>query len=118
MFIEALTPGDLEFIARASFPELPGSLLTRMVAFTCRIARETGELRTWGARGGPWDLNLRDLARWATAARLTDHCRLGADAAAALVYVSRMRTPEDREQVRSLSECREVVLLTLQRICR
>lgn len=100
MYIEALTPADLEFIARCSFPDIPTSLLSRMVSFTARISRETGEQHLWGARGGPWEMNLRDLARWAAATKLEDDCQLGAGAAAHLVYVQRMRTPEDVEKVR------------------
>lgn len=101
MFIEALTPADLEFIACSSFPDLPASLLSRMVAFTGRVARETGELRAWGSQGGPWEMNLRDLARWASATKLSEHCRLGPAAAANLVYLQRMRTAQDRLKVSS-----------------
>jgi midasin len=71
-----------------------------MVSFTCRVARETGELRSWGSHGGPWEMNLRDLSRWAAAAKVTDDCNLGPGVAAKLIYVERMRTPEDRAQVR------------------
>ncbi|KAF4522959.1 hypothetical protein B566_EDAN009549 [Ephemera danica] len=104
VYIEALTPSDLKFIASSSFPDLPQPLLSQMVSFSCRVAHETGELRTWGSRGGPWEMNLRDLSRWAMAARVTEDCNLGPEAAAKLIYVERMRTQEDRMQMAQVFE--------------
>lgn len=70
-----------------------------MVAFTHRVARETADLRLWGFSGGPWEMNLRDLSRWAQAAKESDWCSIGPGGAAELVYFQRMRTDDDIKKV-------------------
>jgi midasin len=78
-----------------------------MVKFNSRLVRETSELRLWGQRGAPWELNLRDLCRWCEAVmadrskytasdkNVTFHPGKFVD----LIYVDRMRTKEDKEKV-------------------
>ncbi|XP_059478111.1 midasin [Neocloeon triangulifer] len=95
VYIEALTAADLHFIAQSLFPELPSELLKGMVSFTHRVSKETAELRLWGFSGGPWDMNLRDLSRWALAAKEGGQCSIGPGGAADLVYFRRMRNEED-----------------------
>jgi midasin (ATPase involved in ribosome maturation) len=70
-----------------------------MVSFTHRVARETADLRLWGFNGGPWEMNLRDLSRWAQAAKESSSSSIGPGGAADLVYFQRMRTDEDIKKV-------------------
>jgi len=107
VYIDSLTDADLEFIATSLFPALPHNLISCMVKFNSRLVRETGELRLWGQRGAPWELNLRDLCRWCEAImadrskctasdkNVTFHPGKFVD----LIYVDRMRTKEDKEKV-------------------
>jgi len=99
VFIEALTAADLEFIAQSLFPEVPEDLLKNMVGFSHRVARETADLRLWGFSGGPWEMNLRDLSRWAQAAQDSGLCNVGPGGAAQLVYFQRMRSLGDITKV-------------------
>lgn len=107
MYIDSLTEADLQFIATSLFPALPHNLISCMVKFNSRLVRETGELRLWGQKGAPWELNLRDLCRWCEAImadrskcttsdkNVTFHPGKFVD----LIYVDRMRTKEDKEKV-------------------
>lgn len=107
MYIDSLTEADLEFITTSLFPALPRNLISCMVKFNSRLVRETSELRLWGQRGAPWELNLRDLCRWCEAVmadrskctasdkNVTFHPGKFVD----LIYVDRMRTKEDKEKV-------------------
>jgi len=107
VYIDSLTEADLQFIATSLFPALPCNLISCMVKFNSRLVREIGELRLWGQRGAPWELNLRDLCRWCEAImadrskcttsdkNVTFHPGKFVD----LIYVDRMRTKEDKEKV-------------------
>lgn len=113
MYIDCLTEADLEFIVTSLFPALPHNLISCMVKFNSRLVRETGEMRLWGQRGAPWELNLRDLCRWCEAImadrskcaasdkRVTLHPGKFVD----LIYVDRMRTKEDKEKVNLMIRC-------------
>jgi midasin len=117
VYIDSLTEADLQFIMTSLFPALPRNLISCMVKFNSRLVRETGELRLWGQRGAPWELNLRDLFRWCEAIMadsgrcttsdkdVTFHPGKFVD----LIYVDRMRTKEDKEKVNMV--IRSVVLL-------
>jgi midasin len=80
-----------------------------MVKFNSQLVRETGELRLWGQRGAPWELNLRDLCRWCEAVIADSRKFASSERNVAfnpgkfldLIYVDRMRTKEDREKVNS-----------------
>ena len=114
VYIDSLTEADLEFIIRSLFPILPHDLIYSMVKFNSRLVRETGELRLWGQKGAPWELNLRDLCRWCEAivddyknqmlveqeTKNTLTFRPGKYVD--LIYVDRMRTKEDKEKVRNI----------------
>jgi midasin (ATPase involved in ribosome maturation) len=80
-----------------------------MVKFNSQLVRETAELRLWGQRGAPWELNLRDLCRWCEAV-IADSSKYASPERSVtfnpgkfidLIYVDRMRTKEDREKVSS-----------------
>ncbi|KDR17835.1 Midasin, partial [Zootermopsis nevadensis] len=111
VYIDSLTEADLEFIIRFLFPDLPHNLISRMIRFNSRLVRETGELRLWGQRGAPWELNLRDLCRWCEAIIADSRkCSLSKRNAVLhpgkfidLIYMDRMRTREDKEKVNTVT---------------
>ncbi|RZF47806.1 hypothetical protein LSTR_LSTR006070 [Laodelphax striatellus] len=93
VFVEPFTNKDLSFIVRCVH-RLPPSLVDRMVRFSGEME---GRCIAGTLRGGQgWEMNLRDLARWAEAAR-EDHTLIGSYAR--LIYVDRLRSEEDRSQV-------------------
>ncbi|XP_046665626.1 midasin-like [Homalodisca vitripennis] len=93
VYMEPLTANDLEFITRSLFPTLPLELVQGMVRFTVRLAEQCGS--AWGQRGAPWELNLRDLTRWAQTMGDPPH----PDRFVGVIYADRMRTAADKQQV-------------------
>ena len=45
-------------------PRLPAATLRRMIAFLAALHEGANVHRSFGAAGGPWEFNLRDLLRW------------------------------------------------------
>lgn len=43
---------------------MPEALRRRMVAFLADLHHAANVARSFGAAGGPWEFNLRDLLRW------------------------------------------------------
>ncbi|KAK3926205.1 Midasin [Frankliniella fusca] len=101
--METLTSHDLEYICQTLYPTLPVELVKKMVLFNEQAALETSPGGKWGQRGAPWEMNLRDLSRW---------CEItvwGATSGALnpgrfvqLIYVDRMRTKVDKENMMCL----------------
>jgi len=105
VFMDTLTDADLEFICVSQFPEIPKEVISRMVAFNGRVARETGPAGSWASRGSPWEFNLRDITRWCQATLDGSTNRdLNPGRFVQLIYVDRMRTSEDKENMKNLYE--------------
>ena len=45
-------------------PGVPQGVRARMVAFLQALHGAANVQRSFGASGGPWEFNLRDLLRW------------------------------------------------------
>ncbi|XP_047513354.1 midasin [Pieris napi] len=101
VYIDTLTRDDLAFIVEAQYSQIPTDILHRIVEFNCRVSREITEMQSWGHRGAPWEMNLRDVQRWCEA--LADDRRAGRSLAPGkyvdILYVNRMRTEEDKEKM-------------------
>ena len=98
--MEELDEHDMQLIATAQFTHMPPPLLRRMIGFTRALQREVVVLRRFGARGAPWDFNLRDLFRWCAlmqAEQVAPHWRPWDFVD--VLFVQRMRTAEDRQAV-------------------
>lgn len=91
--MEPLAQPDLEFITSSLFPRLPSTLLQSMVHFTLRLAAECGSI--FAQRGAPWELNLRDITRWAQAMGDPPH----PERWVGIIYADRMRTASDKQRV-------------------
>jgi midasin len=61
--MEAMAAPDLACIAEALHPRLPPPLVRRMIAFNSELQAAVQQ-RAFGATGGPWEFNLRDVLRW------------------------------------------------------
>lgn len=101
VYVDTLTKQDLHFIVNSLYPSIPEDILNNIVNFNCEIAREVTELQSWGHRGGPWEMNLRDIQRWCEA--LIKDEKNGKELCPGkfvdMLYVNRMRTPEDKEKM-------------------
>ncbi|XP_054261518.1 midasin-like isoform X2 [Macrosteles quadrilineatus] len=97
VYMEPLTAEDLCFITLTLFPHLPFPLVEGMVRFTLRLAQECGN--EWAQRGAPWEMNLRDVTRWAQA---MGERKPHPERYVQLVYADRMRTAVDKQKVLEL----------------
>ncbi|XP_039293225.1 midasin-like [Nilaparvata lugens] len=96
VYVEPFTADDLAFIVRCVH-RLPAALVARMVQFSCQLERLSADGQF---KGGPWEMNLRDLVRWAEASSADVAGLLGRYAR--LIYVDRMRSEADRSKVMEL----------------
>ncbi|XP_072942545.1 midasin [Epargyreus clarus] len=101
VYIDTLTKDDLTYIVEAQYNELPKDILHRIVKFNCKVAHEITEIQSWGHRGGPWEMNLRDIQRWCEALikDQTEGKALAPGKFVDMLYVNRMRTAEDKEKM-------------------
>ncbi|OAD61618.1 Midasin [Eufriesea mexicana] len=101
VFVDALVQRDLKFILNIQFPELPEDLLNKMIQFNEELNSQVGT--TWGHSGSPWEMNLRDVTRWCekTVADFKQSSKknFNPGSGAQLLYVDRMRTNEDKQNV-------------------
>ncbi|CAH2265457.1 jg10052, partial [Pararge aegeria aegeria] len=101
VYIDTLTKEDLLYIVKAQYSQLPLEILLKIVEFNCKVAHEVTEIQSWGHKGGPWEMNLRDIQRWCEA--LIDDLKCGKKTCPGkyvdMLYINRMRTDEDKERM-------------------
>lgn len=102
--VGALIKDDLNFILTQQFQQLPADLIKTMVEFNSKLASEAGV--AWGHAGSPWEMNLRDITRWCeTMIKAASNNLCGNKQyfnpgdTVELIYVNRMRTSADRQNV-------------------
>lgn len=67
VYADVYQQDDLELICSRLFPTYAGTdLIKQAIAFVAELDRHTGHSRNFGARGSPWEFNLRDTIRWLT----------------------------------------------------
>ncbi|XP_052755953.1 midasin isoform X2 [Galleria mellonella] len=101
VYIDTLTKEDLMYIVESQYPTLPNEVRRRIVEFNCKVAHEITELQSWGHRGGPWEMNLRDIQRWCDALIYDqeDDGVISPGKFVDMLYINRMRTAEDKEKM-------------------
>lgn len=101
VYIDTLTKDDLIYIVESQYPSLPKDVLHRIVEFNCKVAYEISEIQSWGHKGAPWEMNLRDIQRWCEA--LIDGQNNSKDISPGkfidMLYTNRMRTAEDKDKM-------------------
>jgi len=103
VFINKLLSEDLLFIATAIYPNIPSDLLQKMISFNEQLHHDTMVACKYGRKGSPWEFNLRDVFRWCSlmeASQNTESWNPGKFLD--LIYLQRMRTQEDRQEVLKL----------------
>ncbi|PFX16223.1 Midasin [Stylophora pistillata] len=100
VYVEPLSKADLLFITEALYPQIDHNILEKMVTFNQQIHEETVVMGHWGRKGGPWELNLRDVFRWCDL--LVKYQNFGTwnpGQFVHLIYCDRMRTLQDKQMV-------------------
>ncbi|XP_071517971.1 midasin isoform X1 [Panulirus ornatus] len=98
--VETLSSADLEFILSMTYSDLPQEIVTKMVKFNQALTSEVHDQGLWGHRGGPWELNLRDIFRWCDV-MIKHQAKESYNPGeyVGLIYADRMRTSEDKRNV-------------------
>ena len=73
-----------------------------MIRFNTLLHQDIMISCKYGRKGSPWEFNLRDVFRWCDLIRA--HPYLKAGNFVDLIYLQRMRTLDDREQIKLLYE--------------
>ncbi|KAK1813419.1 AAA ATPase midasin [Friedmanniomyces endolithicus] len=101
VYADAFQSEDLMLICRRSFAQLPLAVLETAVRFVSLLDLEVSQRRRFGANGGPWEFNLRDISRW-LALLSANYGLLRAGNArdfARLLFTQRFRSALDRTAV-------------------
>ncbi|XP_057850180.2 midasin isoform X2 [Cryptomeria japonica] len=103
VFVDALHEDDFLFISSALYPSIPRTLLTKLIEFNAQVHIDTMVQCKYGQTGSPWEFNLRDVLR---SCHLIEGSQVHPkeDCFLNIVYLQRMRTYEDRQQVLKLYE--------------
>ncbi|CAH0590186.1 unnamed protein product [Chrysodeixis includens] len=101
VYIDTLTKEDLIYIVESQYPSIPKDIAHRIVQFNCKVAYEVTEIQSWGHRGAPWEMNLRDIQRWCEALikDQEEGKALCPGKFIDMLYVNRMRTEEDKARM-------------------
>ncbi|XP_050684574.1 midasin isoform X2 [Leptidea sinapis] len=101
VYIDTMTKDDLKYIVEAQYSQLPKDILHRIVEFNCKVSHEIIEIQSWGHRGAPWEMNLRDVQRWCEALvkDQSEGKKVSPGKFVDMIYVNRMRTLEDKEKM-------------------
>jgi len=64
VYADVLRQEDLMRISSGMFPTLCHGLIEKVVSFVTELDAQVVHRRQFGARGSPWEFNLRDTIRW------------------------------------------------------
>lgn len=104
VYADTFTPADLLTICRQNFPDYPIDEIRLLTECVSAVHLALQQDRRIGARGSPWEFNLRDILRWL---QLLTSCQsvLAASSAADyqdLLFLQRFRTAEDTDAVSAI----------------
>ena len=99
--VEELTTDDMIIICKQLYPHIDSNTIVKMISFNQELKKETMDLRSFAWQGSPWEFNLRDVLRWMELISNSKYPSIPSDFLETL-YVERMRTEEDRIEVRKL----------------
>ncbi|GMH65392.1 hypothetical protein TrST_g10125 [Triparma strigata] len=101
VFVEALTGEDLINIVGHRYPGIRPETVTKMVQFNTRVQHDVVEVCKFGRVGFPWEFNLRDVFRWCSLA-VSENAEDSVSDFVDAIYLQRMRTLKDREELCAL----------------
>lgn len=104
VFMESFKPDDLQTICANAFPHVSVPLIEMLIHFVATLNQRLAERRQFGARGSPWEFNLRDILRCL--------CLLGSSEGLLqagephdyleILFAQRFRTETDRQAVKTM----------------
>ncbi|KAM3464140.1 hypothetical protein NHJ6243_002673 [Beauveria neobassiana] len=104
VYADVFTDEDLRLIASHNFPSLPVDLVSNLIRFVTDMDKQLVLDRSFGAQGGPWEFNLRDVLRWLHLLNSSDPVlqQGQADDFLDIMVRQRFRLPQDRSEVTKL----------------
>jgi midasin len=104
VYADVFTENDLERIASHNFPHVPTQAISQLIQFITRMDYALVKQKAFGAQGGPWEFNLRDVLRWlhllSSSDDLLQDTRI--DDFLNIIVRQRFRTQRDRDEVDKL----------------
>lgn len=64
VYADVFKDEDLKLIASHNFPQLGEEVIAHLIEFVSQLEHQIVVEKTFGAQGGPWEFNLRDVLRW------------------------------------------------------
>ncbi|KAI6781079.1 Midasin [Emericellopsis cladophorae] len=104
VYADVFSDEDLLLIASHNFPNVAPEVITHLIRFISRMEHATTIDKSFGAQGGPWEFNLRDVLRWLHLLNSSDDILQGAriDDFLNLIVRQRFRSERDRDEVNKL----------------
>lgn len=104
VYADTFTPTDLLTICKQNFPDYPTDEIRLLTECVSAVHLALQQDRRVGARGSPWEFNLRDILRWLHL--LTSRQSVLPASSAAdyqdLLFLQRFRTAEDANAVSAI----------------
>ncbi|WPH03778.1 Hypothetical protein R9X50_00666100 [Acrodontium crateriforme] len=98
---------DLMLICERRFPQIGREKIEQAVRYVDKLEFEVVQRRSFGANGGPWEFNLRDVTRWMSLI-CSEHGLIKAGTARDFVeflFSQRFRSPADTTMANNLMNC-------------
>lgn len=104
VYADVFQDEDLNLIASHSFPQLPSPVISSLIQFVSQVDHQLTVEKSFGAQGGPWEFNLRDVLRWLNLLNSSDPLLQSrqVDDFLNVVVKQRFRTEGDRAEVDKL----------------
>uniref|UniRef100_A0A0E0QZY1 Midasin n=1 Tax=Oryza rufipogon TaxID=4529 RepID=A0A0E0QZY1_ORYRU len=110
VYVDELSESDYSFICKSQYPSIKDDILKKLISFNNRLYMDTMIHKKYGQEGSPWEFNLRDIIR--SCEMIVGACETArgypetsmVDCFLNTVYLQRMRTVADREEVVKLFE--------------
>ncbi|KAJ3340670.1 AAA ATPase midasin [Gonapodya sp. JEL0774] len=104
VYIDTLTLEDIMMICSTLYPDISEDVLKQMVLFNNAVHEKTVVEMEFARSGSPWEFNLRDILRWLELCRRNTTSNVSPWDFVDAIYIHRMRTQEDRQEMRKLLE--------------
>ncbi|KAI5016290.1 hypothetical protein ZWY2020_006141 [Hordeum vulgare] len=103
VYVDELKEDDYFSICKSRYPLLSDDLLRNLICFNNRLFTDTMIHRKYGQEGSPWEFNLRDIMRSCDMIAGSPDTSKN-DCFLNTIYLQRMRTAVDRDEVLKLYE--------------
>ncbi|KQJ96949.1 midasin [Brachypodium distachyon] len=104
VYVDELKEEDYFSICKSLYPLLSEDFLRNLICFNNRLFMDTMVHRKYGQEGSPWEFNLRDIIRSCKMMIAGSPDTSNNDCFLNTVYLQRMRTAVDRDEVLKLFE--------------